>query len=285
MSYLPKHEILSEIVESFNKRDDTYISYMRSQYNALENYVQAYCIDHDKYLVARNGVVTGINYKFRNALSEVIITKKEAVKFLNSKEVNTLYHFTPMIYEEDSGSTLKHETFRTSYDLFREKPNDYRSQKKVLVDLCSLLYMVRCNVAHTGKTSRGPNRTKIERDMAIARLITDINRSIFCVLMDHPERKIACYGSLKNSIFVSGMKELDGIVNGYVDYDVNKIAYFTYEFNTGNVAVKLYTSPNAIDFKDMDMYEGNSYERIYIPVYCGNKIQIANIYERKYSYE
>ena len=71
----------------------------------------------------------------------------------------------------------------------------------------------------------------------------------------------------------------------YIDYDTDGIAYFTYESNTGTVDVKLYSCTHAIDFRDMDNYEGDAYDRICIPVNCAGSVQIANIYERKYSYE
>jgi hypothetical protein len=103
--------------------------------------------------------------------------------------------------------------------------------------------------------------------------------------MDHPERKLACYGTLLDSFYVSTMQSTGGKVNGYIERDANGIAYFTYELNTGTIDVKLYTHTRAIDFKEIDSYEGDAYERICIPIDCDGIIQIANIYERKYSYE
>ena len=285
MNYLPKKEILIEVVEDFNKRNETYISYMRNQYNALEKYVTAYCNDNNKYLIGLSGKETGIKYKFRKVLCEVISLKGEMVTFLNSREVNTLLHFTPLIFDDNSGSTEEHEAFIASYLEYKKTPFDYGLQKNVIWCLCGLLYLIRCNAAHTGKTSRGPNRAKSVRDTAIAKIVTEINRSIFNILMDHPERKLACYGTLIDSFYVSGMQSKNGKTNGYIDYDANKIAYFTYELNTGMVDVKLYSCTHPIDFKEMDSYEGESYERICIPIDCAGNIQIANIYERKYSYE
>ena len=129
------------------------------------------------------------------------------------------------------------------------------------------------------------NRAKIDRDTSIAKIVTEINRNIFNILMDHPERKLACYGTLVDSCYISGMQSENGKVSGYIDYDTDGIAYFTYESNTGTVDVKLYSCTHAIDFRDMDNYEGDAYDRICIPVNCAGSVQIANIYERKYSYE
>ena len=286
MNYLSKNEdILIEVVEDFNKRNETYISYMRNQYNALEKYVVAYCNDNNKYLLGVGGKETGINYKFRKVLSEVISLKREMVTFLNSRGVNTLAHFTPLIFDDNSGSTEKHEAFIASYQEYKQNPYDYRLQRAAVWNLCGLLYLVRCNAAHTGKTNRGPNRAKIDRDTSIAKIVTEINRNIFNILMDHPERKLACYGTLVDSCYISGMQSENGKVSGYIDYDTDGIAYFTYESNTGTVDVKLYSCTHAIDFKEMDSYEGESYERICIPIDCAGNIQIANIYERKYLYE
>ena len=81
------------------------------------------------------------------------------------------------------------------------------------------------------------------------------------------------------------MYSINGKVDGYVEHDTNGIAYFTYASNTGTLDVELYINAQTIDFKDIDNYEGDAYERIYIPVDCDGNIQIANIYERKYSYE
>jgi len=285
VNYLPKKDVLIEVVEDFNKRNETYVGYMRNQYNALEKYVLAYCNDNNKYLFKVSGERTGITYKFRQVLREVISTKKEMVSFLDSREVNTLAHFTPLIFDDNSGSTEKHEEFISSYQAYKQNPYDYRLQRDVIWNLCGLLYLVRCNAAHTGKTSRGPNRVKIDRDTSIAKIVSEINRSIFNILMNHPERKLACYGTLIDSFFVSGMQSTNGKANGYVDYDADGIAYFTYELNTGTIDVKLYSSSHSIDFNDIDNYEGDAYERICIPIDCVGTTQIANIYERKYSYE
>ena len=285
MNYLPKMDILIEVVEDFNKRNETYISYMRNQYNGLEKYVNAYCNDNNKYLLGINGNETGIKYKFKKVISEVIFLKKEMCNFLGSREINTLFHFTPLIFDDNSGSTIEHETFIASYQSYKEAPSDCYLQKKVIWNLCSLLYMIRCNAAHTGKTNRGPNRVKIERDTAIAKIITGINKNIFNILMDHPERKLACYGTLKDSFYVSGMKSQNGKVNGYIDYDDNGLVYFTHELNTGTIDIKLYICPHTIDFNDIDIYEGNTYDRICVPVESEGNILISNIYERKYSYE
>ena len=81
------------------------------------------------------------------------------------------------------------------------------------------------------------------------------------------------------------MQSVNGKANGYVEYDTNGIAYFTYELNTGTIDVKLLSCTHSINFKDIDNYEGDAYERICIPVDCAGTTQIANIYERKYSYE
>ena len=190
MNYLPKNDILLEIVEDFNKRNETYISYMRNQYNALEKYVVAYCNDNNKYLVGISGKGTGIKYKFRKVLCEVISAKNEMVNFLNSREVNVLAHFTPLIFDDDSGSTEEHEVFITSYQAYMRNPHDYRLQRNVIWNLCGLLYLVRCNAAHTGKTSRGPNRVKVDRDTSIAKIVSEINRDIF--MLRNAERQLLC---------------------------------------------------------------------------------------------
>jgi hypothetical protein len=283
--YFPNEEILVDIVSQFNKRNETMIGYLRNQYLALECYVTAYCRDHSKYLTTRDGRDTGINYKFRNALFDAVSSAHGLGTLLNSREVNTLSHFTPLIVDDDSGESSVHEDFLESYRYYISNLLDWRAQKKAFVDLCRLLYLVRCNSAHTGKSSFGPNRAKIERDNSIARLIVNINLLIFNIIMDHPNRKLACYGTLIGSPYVERFLATDGNVNGYLETLNDSTSYFTYELGTGTVSVKLYTNQTAIDFADIDAYEGNSYERIFIPVKCGAEWHIANIYERKYSYE
>lgn len=155
----------------------------------------------------------------------------------------------------------------------------------LFTDLCRLLYLVRCNSAHSGKASFGPNRAKIERDNSIAKLMVSINLQIFNIIMDQPNRKLACYGTLIGSPYVEKFSSLDGEVNGYLETAKDGVSYFTYELGTGVVSVKLYKHQTAIVFSDIDVYEGDSYERIFIPVKCGNEWHIANIYERKYFYE
>lgn len=283
--YYPNEEVLVEIVSQFNKRNETTIGYLRNQYLGLECYATAYCKDHDKYLTTRDGRSTGINYKFRQALFDAVSSVRGVGVLLNSREVNTLAHFSPLIVDDDSGSPATHEDFLESYRYYLSNPLDWRSQKNAFIDLCRLLYLVRCNSAHTGKASFGPNRAKIERDNSIAKLMANINLLIFNIIMDHPNRKLACYGTLIDSPYVERFSEMVGEVKGYLETSNEGLTYFTYELGTGVVSVKLYKSQTAIDFSDIDAYEGNSYERIYIPVQCGAEWHVANIYERKYSYE
>lgn len=283
--YYPNEDVLVEIVSQFNKRNETTIGYLRNQYLGLECYATAYCKDHNKFLTTRDGRNTGINYKFRQALFDAVSSARGVGRLLNSRDVNTLAHFSPFIVDDDSGSSIVHEEFIESYRCYLSNPLDLRAQKDAFVNLCKLLYLVRCNSAHTGKASFGPNRSKIERDNSIARLMVNINLLIFNIIMDHPDRKLACYGTLIDSPYVERFSALDGKVNGYLETSSEGLTYFTYELGTGVVSVKLYKSQTAIEFADIDAYEGNSYERIYIPVKCANDWHVANIYERKYFYE
>jgi len=286
MHYYPSEDILVEIVAQFNKHNETTIGHMRNQYNALEKYVLAYCKDHNKYLVDRwSGNDTGINFKFRSALFDAVLSVRGLGLVLNSREVSTLSHFSPLIEDDNSQSTHVHEQFCASYQRYVANPLDARQQKTVFSDLCKLLYVVRCNSAHTGKSSFGPNRAKIERDNSVARLIVSINQLIFNVIMDRPDKKLACYGTLVSSPFTEKFTAVNGKVNGYLETSNDGIKYFTYELETGTVDVKLYKNNSPIDFSDIDAYEGTAYERILIPVKCGNEVHIANIYERRYSYE
>ena len=283
--YYPNEDVLVEIVSQFNKRNETTIGYLRNQYLALECYASAYCKDYNKYLTTRDGRATGINYKFRQALFDAVSSAHGIGPLLNSRNVNTLAHFKPLIVDDDSGNSIVHEDFLESYRNYVANPLDWRLQKNAFIDLCRLLYLVRCNSAHTGKASFGPNRAKIERDNSIAKLMVNINSHIFNIIMDHPERKLACYGTLIDSPYVESFSVSDGKVSGYLETVKDGIPYFTYELGTGVVNVKLYKHHTAIDFSDIDAYEGDSYERIYIPVKSGDNWYVANIYERKYSYE
>jgi hypothetical protein len=283
--YYPDKDVLVEIVSQFNKRNETMIGYLRNQYLGLERYATAYCKDHDKYLTTRDGRNTGVNYKFRMALYDAVSSTRKLGTLLNSREVNTLAHFNPLIVDDDSEASTVHENFLETYRYYLSNSLDWRAQKDAFTDLCRLLYLVRCNSAHTGKASFGPNRAKIERDNSIAKLMVNINLQIFNIIMDHPNRKLACYGTLIGSPYVEKFSSLDGEVNGYLETAKDGVTYFTYELGTGTVSVKLYKHQTTIDFSDIDVYEGDSYERIFIPVKCGNEWHVANIYERKYSYE
>ena len=202
--YYPNEDVLIDIVSQFNKRNETTIGYLRNQYLGLECYVTAYCKDNGKYLTTRDGRDTGINFKFRNGLFDAVSSVRGVVTLLNSREVNTLAHFTPLIVDDDSGMSIVHEDFLNSYHYYTSNPLDWRAQKNAFIDLCRLLYLVRCNSAHTGKSSFGPNRAKIERDNSIAKLMVNVNLLIFNIIMDHPNKKLACYGTLVGSPFVEG---------------------------------------------------------------------------------
>lgn len=285
--YFPNEEILIEVTNNFNKRNETTIGYLRNQFNALENYVVAFCEDNNKYLHSKYDETkkTGIKSKFRNTLFDVVRSRHSIDYILSSREVNTLYHFTPLITDDDGGSSIEHERFVEAYQDYLLDSQNYIYQKESFFALCNLMYLVRCNTAHAGKASFGPNRSKIERDNKIAKIITGINLLIFNVIMNHPERKLACYGTLIDSVYTEQMHKKRGVVNGFVDKMEDGTSFFTYELGVGVVDVRLYINSAAIKFTDIDVYEGDRYERIYIPVKCESEMHVANIYERKYLYE
>lgn len=252
---------------------------MKNQFNGYEKLIKVYINKFNKYTVNADGNKFSTAYRLANILNDEI-SQEDKEYILQSRIVNKIYHMEVLIENDERQETVKHERFNEDYSRYLNRTTD-RTINNAFKSLIGLSYIVRCNLSHEGKTNTGPNRQKVQRDRDVCNSMYQVGLLVFQALMNHPERNLACYGTLKSSEFVKGMFSIDGQVDGYIDIE-DDLQYFTNELGTGKCDVTLYFSTQPIDFSEIDVYEGNKYRRIYIPVYSNDRIYVANIYERDY---
>ncbi len=159
------------------------------------------------------------------------------------------------------------------------------AQQALLKKLAQLIYIVRCNIAHSEKTLRGPDAAKAARDRSVSTIVSGVLVCFFDLLFDRPSTRLAVYGTLApgepNASVLSGIHGIwsKGRVCGVVEYWA-KFPYFTWEPNGPDVEVHVLTAPALSDhWARIDAFEGRRYVRALVPVRAASTGYIANIYE------
>ncbi|MCC6899215.1 MAG: gamma-glutamylcyclotransferase [Polyangiaceae bacterium] len=155
----------------------------------------------------------------------------------------------------------------------------------LLKKLAQIVYIVRCNIAHSEKTVRGPDPAKAARDRSVSTIVSEVLVCFFDLLFDRPSRRLAVYGTLApgepNASVLSGVNGIwcKGRVSGAVEYRA-RFPYFTWEPSGSDVEVHVLTSPELPHhLARIDAFEGRRYVRALVPVRAASAVYIANIYE------
>ena len=236
------------------------------------------------------------------------LDSQDHINFLQSTEISNLVFYEPQIMNHN---TLRRHRYRPDLDIepqlvkkaseehhkvvtafneyFPKKNNEVK--ERLMIRIAELLYIVRSNIAHGEKTPYGPDLKKKERDEQVCSLIIPVQRLILNTLFGHPECKLVVYGTLApgkvNHHIISEIPGSwkDCIVNGHVD-EANGLPYFSWEPRGPSLKAQLFTSsvlPSM--WKEIDNFEGPSYQRILIPVKIIDEIDIANIYVTTHNLE
>jgi gamma-glutamylcyclotransferase (GGCT)/AIG2-like uncharacterized protein YtfP len=238
------------------------------------------------------------------AFSELLLTGLErslGEQLCGSNNVVALAEFSPQIMNHETLLKRDYDPRNVSEDLAKEARDEHRqllnalkryscgqrgeeAQKALLKKLKQLLYVIRCNIAHSEKTPRGPDIAKIERDRAVSDLASAVIEDIFDLLLEHPSHRLAVYGTLApgepNQAILANINGqwTQGTVRGTITENMG-LSGFTWRESANGITIKLLTSadlPNHL--ARIDKFEGSKYIRILVPIACGSELIVANIY-------
>lgn len=219
-----------------------------------------------------------------------------------SESVANLAAFTPQVMNHDIlnkrgydpseiGDPLRkeaseaHRKLLNAFRRYHERRMDRESRESLLKKLRQLIYVVRCNIAHSEKTPRGPDLGKSERDRGVCEVVSAVIMDLFELLFERPSRRLAAYGTLRpgepnHSVVADLVGEWTvGTVRGELGTDVG-FPVFRWTTSGPEVEVMVLTSDDLPDhYPRIDRFEGSSYERVWVPVMCGSSVIVANIYQ------
>ena len=150
--------------------------------------------------------------------------------------------------------------------------------------LAQLLYVIRSNIKHGEKTPKGPDLKKAERDKNVCKITKPLLNLIFENIFDFPMNRLAVYGTLLpgevNHETISGIdgQWIDGKIAGRKEIK-NGFPTFIWALNEEILNIKIFISellPN--EYERLDRFEGDLYERIWVPVQHNGIAHICNIY-------
>ncbi len=222
------------------------------------------------------------------------LCQRESVAALAEFSPQVMNHITLMKRDYDPRN-LTDELRREACDEHRQLLNAFRRysagqggrepREALLKKLKQLIYIIRCNIAHSEKTPRGPDLSKNERDRTVSNVASAVIDDILDLLLELPSQRLAVYGTLApggaNESILAGIQGewTDGVVQGEISENAG-LLFFRWRESGQEVAVKLLTSndlPNHL--LRIDRFEGKKYTRILVPVTCESDLIVANIYE------
>ncbi len=89
----------------------------------------------------------------------------------------------------------EHHKSVNAYNTYLSQKND-EAKECVMKRVAELLYIVRSNIAHGGKTPYGPDLKKKERDEEVCKVVMPLQRLLLNILFDYPDHKLVVYGTL-----------------------------------------------------------------------------------------
>lgn len=225
-----------------------------------------------------------------------------ATQFCGSESVGRLAEFSPHVMNHevllrrdynptDITEPLRkeasdgHRQLDNAYKRYSDGPGERDVREALLKKLKNLLYVIRCNIAHSEKTQRGPDPSKNDRDTAVSSVTSAVIEELFDVLLERPSQRLAVYGTLApgraNAAMLSDLRGewRQATVQGELAVKLNLPSY-RWTAGGEEVTVMLLTSTALPDiYPVLDRFEGRSYARRLVPVMIGSELLVANIYE------
>ena len=253
--------------------------------NKLSNFIK------DKY---KKSTSIGASDKIAETINSLLsIEQKEGI--LQSDHVKNLINIKPEIMDDN---VLKKERYKIEtisdelqqrackkHSTFIQMMKGKNNNDNKIISLAKLLYLVRSNIAHTGKTETGFNLEKIKRDSEISKTTNKILANINNEILEEPNNKILFYGLLKDGSEsnktilenIGGKSKKVKIYGEIIEHGGLK----NYQHSQEEIEVDLFISENLQNILSLiDEYERRGqYKRVYIPYKDTNgDVKIANIY-------
>jgi gamma-glutamylcyclotransferase (GGCT)/AIG2-like uncharacterized protein YtfP len=305
MKYTNDLRAITDIVDKINRSENEiyFVEKCEKLFSALETIVGiyiGYARDSNKLSEwAKRQAPLSINSKISETINSILTSEQKIILFecTNFKEI---IHFRPLIMSdevlqnnrynpEEISEDLKDKASETHRNLIESYNYRRRNNDILVTKLSKLLYGVRSNLKHYGKTPFGPDIDKSKRDESICKLIHPILLQIIDILLEEPSKKLLIYGTLKsgqpNSQLLDELRSenLNASIWGFVEEEEN-LPFFTFTISslTNKISVELIIN-NSLPkhFDKLDRFEGEKYVRLLIPYEYNGAILIGNIYAKK----
>lgn len=257
------------------------------------------------YIFARYGTLDGFTNDAGHAKEAQIIREYARDAFstevilalLQAPPTTSIAELRPLIYDEEAvdreirqrnvrKDDLPQEVFeaaRRSHRTFTEarkralNVQTAENLRDANVALARLLYLVRCNLNHPGKTRFGPDPVKGERDWKVVWMALPVLYEFLQFALDSPNRRLGVYGSLLGSgdhhAMISDLGEAvaHGRVRGRIAIR-DGYPVMTWDNSGEDVPIEIYESRSLTNarWKDLDAWEGLNYRRTLVPVELEN---------------
>lgn len=308
MKYCNDIRAIADIVEKLNraKKEKYYVDKCDKVFEALEIIFDIY-ID---YALTTNSLSNFAKqslekYKPRplaknKKLSETtnsLLKDFQKDELLRSKYFIDILHFRPFIMSDNILEKARYNPSSISAELKKKASINHQKlidnynrnarQEIIISSLCSLIYEIRSNLKHYGKTPNGPDLEKSKRDELICELVYPLLVQLLEYFLNSPNHKLIVYGTLmENGMNTEVLKDIQhNIIKvgiwGYIE-KVNNLPYYTFTIsNSETITAELILDPNLKNhFSRLDRFEGDPYRRILVPYQINNDIQVGNIYEK-----
>lgn len=241
----------------------------------------------------------GDKRKFINLVKGLNNEEKKAL--LKSNQVKKLLNLRPLIMDdnvleenkynpEDIEDRLRKKASRKHYEFIKRyyELENYQVNIDDVIDdviewLSQVIYMVRCNLKHCGKTPYGPDKDKINRDLIVCQVVYPVGKLIIEILLDEPHNRLAVYGVLRPEEWpdsplskVEG-KWIKGVTNGLIK-NMDNYSCFTWDIKGEEISMDIFVS-SKIPFDILDRFEGASYLRNLILFKVAGSLLVCNVYE------
>jgi gamma-glutamylcyclotransferase (GGCT)/AIG2-like uncharacterized protein YtfP len=307
MIYTNDFKALTDIVHNLNRAENEkyFVDKCEKMFSSLESIIGLY-IDYSikenklsdfakKQLEANR---LSINVKFSETVNS-ILKYSEKSNLINSKAFKEIIYYTPLIMSDavlehkrynpnDISEGLRESASKTHKSLIDKYNYPRRKDDIIITFLCKLLYEVRSNMKHCGKTPYGPDQDKSIRDEEICKLIHPTLSEIINILLEKPNDKLLLYGTLKtgksNSSILDNYRNNTKNVSiwGFIEME-NDLPYYTFSISSSQNEVKaelIYNKELNNHFDKLDEFEGSTYRRIKVPFKDDNKVEIGHVYEK-----
>lgn len=307
MKYSNDLRALADIVHNLNRAEQEkfFVDKCQNLFSALESIWGLYI----EYAIGNNKLSDwakrqfeqdklSINNKFSETVNS-LLTDDDKNNLIENKAFKEIIYFSPRIMSdaileskrynpENIPKELRERASVTHTKLIKSYNDPGRKIDILITNLCKLLYEVRSNMMHCGKTPYGPDLDKSNRDEEICKLIHPTLVNIIDFLLEKPNNKLILYGTLKqrqpNALIVDYLrKEAVKIkIFGFIEVE-NGLPYYTFSISNprNEIEAELIINESLInEFERIDSFEGKKYKRIKVPYKKGKEIGIGHIYEK-----